>query len=139
MKASILLADAARAHGDGTFSVLRGGVDVLNVPLGEPIVFRGSAVIRVLGSIGEQGDHVFKVRFVNEDGQSISPDIAGGFAIPSAGGTALIVFDFQLFLPRYGRYSFTIAVDSHQLDDLVVTAKEADAKQSGANPKGPNR
>src|SRR5262245_48712952 len=105
MKAFILLADAARAHGDGTFSLLRGGIDRVWALRTDPITFQGSIVVRFRASLSESGSHEFKVRVMNEDGESIAQDITGSFNIPEGGGTGQIIGDCSFILPRYGRYT----------------------------------
>lgn len=133
MRGFILLADAARVHPDGTFSLLRGGIDRVQVPRTQPIHFRGSVVVRIAGSLSEAGEHEFSLRILNEDGQSIAPDITGRFKIPEGGGGAVAVVDFALVLPSYGRYSFCLLVDRHEIDTWDVRAVEA----KGITDSGP--
>ncbi|MBI4604599.1 MAG: hypothetical protein HY721_21770 [Planctomycetes bacterium] len=133
MKGVLLLADAVRAHPDGTFSLLRGGIDRVHAPRTQPIHFRGSLVARVVGTLAEAGEHDFQLRILNEEGQSIAPDIIGGFRIPEAGGGAVAVTEFALILPAYGRYTFSLLVDRHELDAWEVRAVEAQTStQSGS-------
>lgn len=77
---------------------------------------------RIVGEMTEAGDHDFQLRILNEDGQSIHPDISGKFKIPDAGGGAVAALDFALILPGYGRYTFALLVDRHQLDAWEVRA-----------------
>jgi hypothetical protein len=125
MKGFILLADAARVHPDGTFSLLRGGIDRVNGPRTQPIHFRGSVVTRIFGTLSEAGDHDLRLRLLNEEGQSIQPDITGGFRIPEGGGGAVAVLDFALILPAFGRYTFSLLVDRHELDTWELRAVES--------------
>jgi hypothetical protein len=135
MRGFILLADAARSHPDGTFSLLRGGIDRVNVPRTQPIHFRGSIVARIFGTLSEAGAHDFRLRILSEDGQSIVPDISGGFRIPEGGGGAVAVVDFALILPAYGRYTFSLLVDRHELDTWEIRAVEQQSTtQSGERP-----
>src|SRR3990167_5274284 len=116
VKAFLLLADAAKPHPDGTFSLLRGGISELHVPSNKPVTFKGSVVARIVGNLGESGPHEFKMVCVNEDGASVAPDLSGNFDFPSKGGTVHLIWDLQLVLPKHGMYEFSIAVDKHQLD-----------------------
>jgi len=125
MKGFILVADAARAHPDGTFSLLRGGIDRLRTPSNQPIQFRGAVVARIVGRTPESGPHEFRIRVLNEDGQSVAPDINGSLNVPEGGGAANIVGEFTLILPTYGRYTFALLVDKQEVDSWEVRAEKA--------------
>ncbi len=136
MKAFIFLADAAVVHPDRTFSVLRGGISQVTAPRTQPIVFRGAAVVRVVGRLSEAGSHDIVIRVLNEDGQSIAPDITSTFEVPEGGGAAQIVVSFGFVLPSYGRYSFTVAVDRQEQDTWELRAvPPAPTAGSGAAPE----
>ncbi len=128
VKATLILADAASAHPDGTFSLLRGGITEVNVPPNRPAAFLGALVARVPRSMSETGTHAVKIGCVNEDGGEVAPPIEGGFEIPPQGGASQLVLSMQLALPRLGRYEFAIAIDKHQLDTWAFEAKEAKPK-----------
>ena len=130
MKGFLLLADAARAHPDGTFSLLRGGVDQVFSPRTQPFQFRGSVVARIMGDLSEAGAHDFQLRILNEDGQAIVPEITGQFSIPDGGGVGVAIMDFALILPSYGRYTFALNVDKQKLDSWEVRASETPENQS---------
>lgn len=127
MKAWILLADAASAHPDGTFSLLRGGITELNVPRGQPLVFQGAFVARVSGSIGDAGPHQLAIRVTNEDGKSVAPNLDGAFTIPPGGGATQVVARFNLSFPAYGRYTFFLTIDRQQADSWDIRAQEPPA------------
>lgn len=124
MRGFLIIADAARVHPDGTFSLLRGGVDQVFAPKTQPVQFRGSMVARIAGDLSEAGTHEIQLRILNEDGQTIVPDITGQFAIPDGGGVGVTVIDFALILPAYGRYTFALNVDKQKLDAWEVRATE---------------
>ena len=133
MKAFLLLADAARPHPDGTFSLIRGGITEVNVPKNQAAGFRGTLVARIMGSRGESGPHEFKLMCVNEDGQPVAPEMSGTFNIPLQGSAVQLIWDLQLALPNRGRYEFTVTVDRHQLDTWSLDVKDAtDASQMKA-------
>ena len=127
MKAWIVLADAASAHPDGTFSLLRGGITELNVPKGQPLVFQAAFVARVLGSIGDAGEHRLEIRVTNEDGQPVAPNVEGSFSIPAGGGATQVVASFNLRFPEYGRYTFWLTIDRQQADSWEIRAQEPPA------------
>ena len=131
MKATLLLCDAASAHPDGTFSVLRGGITEVNVPPNKPVVFRGALVARITGTRGESGKHTFKIVCLTEDGAEVSPPFTGEFDVPPQGGNANICLSMQLALPRVGHYEFSIMVDNHQLEVWPLKAQEAKPAPSG--------
>lgn len=124
MKAFLLVADAARPHPDGTFSLLRGGISEVHVPRDKPVTFKGAVIARIVGSRGESGPHEFKMQCVNEDGASVAPDLSGSFDLAPHGGSVHLIWDLQLVLPRHGRYECSLAVDRHQLDSWILEAKE---------------
>jgi len=125
MKGFLLVADAARIHPDRTFSLLRGGIDRLQTPANKPITFRGAVVARIAGTMTEAGPHQFRIRVLNEDGQPVAPDINGTMHVPEGGGAANIVAEFSLILPAYGRYTFCLLVDKHEVDTWEVRAEKA--------------
>ena len=61
---------------------------------------------------------------MDEDGGSITPDVAANFEIPPKGGALHLVMEVQTIFPRLGRYEFLISVDKHQLDSWSLDAKE---------------
>jgi len=124
VKAWILLADAASAHPDGTFSLLRGGITELNVPRGQPLAFQGAFVVRVFGSIGDAGPHELAIRVTSEDGKSVAPNLQGNFNIPPGGGATQVVASFNLIFPAYGRYTFFLTIDRQQADSWEIKAQE---------------
>ena len=124
MQATVILADAATTHPDGTFSLLRGGITNVHVPPDKPIVFRGALVARIVGRPGEDGPHNFKIVCIDEDGRSVSPDFTGTFEVPRGGGAINLALNMQLTLPKFGRYTFSVMVDRNQLVDWTLEAKE---------------
>jgi hypothetical protein len=125
MKAVILMADAASAHPDGTFSLLRGGVTEVNIPRGQPILFRGAFVLRVTGTGAEEGSHRLRIRILSEDGQPVAPDMDGEFVIPRGGGATQVVANFAIVFPRHGRYTFAVTVDGSERETWEMRAQEA--------------
>jgi len=92
-----------------------------------PLHFRGSLVVRIVGTSSDEGVHEFRLRILNEDGKPIAPDISGSVRIPLGGGGAVFVADFALVLPGYGRYTFSLLVDRHELDTCQLRAVESEA------------
>ena len=122
MKASIILADAVSANPDGTFSLLRGGIDRVRIPNGQPCVFRGGIVTRVTASTSEIGAHDFKIMCVDDDGVSVMPPLSGKFNIKEAGG-AVLAASLQMTFPKPGRYSFSVTINKQELDTQLLSVK----------------
>jgi len=116
MKAKLLLADAAVNHPDGTFSLLRGGIERINVAPNKPPFLKAALIARIEATVGEKGKHSFRLVCIDEDGSSVLPDLEGNFEVPEKGGNTHLVLNIQGVFPRLGRYSFIIAVDGHELD-----------------------
>lgn len=127
MKAFILLADAASAHPDGTFSLLRAGITDVSVPKGQPLVFHGAFVARIVGTIGDAGSHSLAIRVTTEDGKPVAPDVQGQFTIPSGGGATQVVASFNMVMPAYGRYTFWLSVDRKEADSWEIRVQEPPA------------
>src|SRR5262245_42940969 len=124
MKAFILLADAASAHPDGTFSLLRGGITEVNVPMGQALVFHGAFVVRIVGTLADAGQHTMAIKVITEDGKSVAPDVQGQFAIPAGGGATQVVASFNMVLPAYGKYVFWLSVDRAEADSWEMRVRE---------------
>lgn len=127
MKGTLLVADSARRHPDGTFSLLRGGIDRLEMAPGQPIVHRGSVVVRLHGDETDAGKHEFVLKVEAKNGEKIAPDLAGAFEIPKTGGGAVVAFDFGFQIPGPGPYRFVLLSDGKELDSWRVDVVTASA------------
>lgn len=130
MEAFIILADAATEHPDGTFSLLRGGVDQVFAP-GEPVFFRGGLVARIKSTVSEAGEHSFALKCTNFDGGAIIPPIEGGFVVPDNGGGTQFVLNFGFRLPKFGKYVFALLIDNQEMDSWTVTALKVKEQAQG--------
>ncbi len=89
-------------------------------------------VVGIHATLAETGEHDFVLRTLNEDGQSIIPDVTGQFRVPEGGGGAVIVADLVFQLPSYGRYTFRLIVDRQELAHAELHAIPVETKtQSG--------
>lgn len=122
MKAFIFLADAVSSNGDGTFSVLRGGIDRLNVPEGQPCFFRGGFVVRVTAAASELGDHEVRIMCVDEDGVSVMQPVNGRIQIKEPGG-ACVALNLQLIFPKPGRYTFSATIGKTEVDTCALLVR----------------
>jgi hypothetical protein len=119
MKAQLILADAVSSHPDGTVSLLRGGIDHVTVPEGQPCIFKGGLAARFTAGASEVGRHEFKIKCVNEDGVGVGLEAAGNFEIRQLGGVSL-GFSLELIFPRPGAYTFSVSVDRSELDTYTL-------------------
>ena len=123
MKGSLLLAEAATAHQDGTVSVLRAGIThVWGTAV--PINFGGVMVVRIEPDVGDQGPHGFDLKVLDEDGATILPPLAGRFDAPKGGGSVSFILGVGLSFPRFGRFVFVLRIDNVQSDTWIVTTKK---------------
>ncbi len=130
MKGVLIVADSARIHGDGTFSLLRAGIDKVQIPAGQELIHRGSVAMRISGGPEDAGKHQFVLRVESKPGSPVAPDIAGGFELPPGGGATVTALDFGFRLPDAGTYRFVLLCDGKELDSWkveLVTAMVATA------------
>ncbi|MFH1421536.1 MAG: hypothetical protein ABIH42_02320 [Planctomycetota bacterium] len=125
MKVFMLMSDAAVAHKeDGTFSILRGGINEVHVPSNHPVNFRGALVIRISAPPSEKGHHSYKLVCIYEDGEPVAPDLNGEFTIPERGRNINIVLNIQLDFTKIGKYEFKIFIDKTEQDSWPITVKK---------------
>lgn len=119
MKARLILADAATAHPDGTFSVLRAGITHI---WGEapPYAIQGALVVRIEAEMVDKGPHRFDIRCMNQDGAEAMPSIQGTFEVPQGGGVNNFVLSFSGAFLKPGTYLYSIRVDEVEQDRWTV-------------------
>jgi len=125
MKATLLLAESATVHPDGTFSVLRAGIThIWGTP--SPVVpFRGALVFRIEATAVDEGQHEFDLRCIDIDGTQVGPTLQGQFQAPKGGGVNNVILNTSLGFPKHGRFSFVARIDKVERDQwtLVVGDK----------------
>ncbi len=134
MDAFILLADAASQHPDGTFSVLRAGVDRV-FSTAEPLGFRGALIARVKATRNEAGEHGFSLRCTDLDGHAVMPPIEGRFLVPPGGGGLQFIVNLGLQLPRFGQYAFVLFLDGREQDSWTLTAVRVEPQPHAGPPQ----
>lgn len=128
------LADAAATPPDNKLYILGGGID--NIQVGQaPLVHPALALVVKLKLHAMECDqqHHLRIELWDEDGQAIGPQVGGEFSatrstMPSRPSFVQLVINFvgQHF-PRFGSYTFNIAVDGQVLKvvplyiDRIVT------------------
>jgi hypothetical protein len=114
----MILAEAASAHPDNTYSMLRGGIDRYSRQQGQPpIVNSGAIIVRINGDRNEVGQHVMTVVLQNEQGQTQPPAFPQiNFTVAPGGGTYIAVLNLTgLPLPPTGIYFFRVLVDGNEV------------------------
>jgi hypothetical protein len=134
---SILLCDSAVPHPDGTFSLLRGGIDNWNVQ-SFPTQIRLSFVIIIELLSTEVGrTRTAELDIIDADGNRILPQARIQFSIPIQVNTTRYKFNLVgglgIQIPRAGRFSLEIAVDGNHLSSTEFRVNQA------AQPLPPNQ
>ena len=119
----VTLCDAATDSG-GKLNIL-GCFDcvwVRQVPATHP---HCAIALRLRFSRVEEGDHRFRVTFMDEDGQAVVPTIDGSLSVqfgPNDESTIanLILNIQQIKLANYGQYSIDVAIDGRQEASLPL-------------------
>ena len=130
VKATLILADAARTHPDGTFSLLRGGIDRVTFHPARPPVLRATLMARITCRSGEDGEHTFQLRLMDQDGNVIGPEHSGSFTVPRQGGKHQISLDLQMVLPGEGVYEFVVTIDGSVQDTWPITVVKATPEEA---------
>jgi hypothetical protein len=132
MKVNLLLAESGVVHPDGTFSVLRGGINKVAAPK-PPVPLMGVLAIRFEIEPAEGGaNHAFEISAMDEDGKEIAPRLSGQFNAPKGGGFSNLLLSFQMLFPRFGRFVFNVTVDKILRESWAVTAVEQPEKKREA-------
>jgi len=132
---SILLCGAATPHPDGTFSLLRGGIDVWGVPSFPAPVQFGLIVIFELSSTEVGGTHCVELDVIDEDGKKIVPQAKIPFTIPARANTTrykfnLVIGNSVIQIPKTGTYSVHVGVDGRDLSSTEFQIVQASTPQA---------
>jgi hypothetical protein len=118
----MILADAATANLDNTFSLLRGGISQLNVVKDSPALFKGALVIRIWGTEADAGPHDLTILCTEPNGEPIFK-LHGKdkFTLSPKGGSVHSVIELGLAFPRPNIiYKFSVLVDDVELADWPI-------------------
>ncbi len=134
---SILLCEHASAHPDGTFSLLRGGIDNWNVAAFPAQTRFGFVVILELLSTEVGRPHTAELDIIDEDGNRILPQAKISFSIPVRVNVTrykwnLVGGDMMVSIPKSGKYSLQVGVNGHHLSSVefrVVQAAQQNQQQ----------
>jgi hypothetical protein len=128
MQISIILCDFASPHPDGTFSLLRGGIDRVTCRSGGPLVFHGTLLVHIRPDLDDYGKEFgWSVSMVNADGAASCPPDTGVMNFPSGAGAGAgsgagekkihsfnIVSVFNVVFSKIGRYEIRLRINGEQ-------------------------
>jgi hypothetical protein len=85
----------------------------------------------------EEGDHRFRVNFMDEDGQAVVPTIDGSltvhFGLNDESTIANLILNIQqIKLAKYGQYSIDVAIDGRQEASLPLFVRKPPQQASSA-------
>lgn len=129
---SILLCSAATPHPDGTFSLLRGGVDTWGVASVPAQVQFGLVVILELVSTEAGAQHLMELDVIDADGNRVVAPIKIPFSIPVRANTTrykfnLVIGNGTIQIPKIGTYSVQVGVDGRNLSYTELQIVQAPA------------
>lgn len=131
MKGKLILAEAATGHPDGTFSVLRAGLNQVSSDT-LPTSLNGALVARIETDLADQGPHQFELRCMDADGKQMIQPIQGNFDAPQGGGNTNLILGIGIPLPKAGRYEFVLRVDNVVQDSWAFTVTIVAPAKQGA-------
>ncbi len=132
MDANIFIAEHVSFHGDGTFSLLRGGIDQFRGDPGEQTPVSGRLFVMIHADRHESGDHEFKLSVIDVDGNRVAPDIEGEFQVPDGGGRSKFQVPFRFGIDNPGTYEFGFAING----DIKSRWKFEINKESNTDSEG---
>jgi hypothetical protein len=124
MYGQMIIAEHASVHPDGTFSMLRAGIDRFRAP-SRPVAFRGFLVVRIVADVGEEGEHQFDLRCLNMDGMQALPSVEGQFVTPPGGGSTNLILGLDVAFGEAGRFTWYLRVDRQVVTELPITVEVA--------------
>jgi hypothetical protein len=127
---SILLCESATPHPDGSFSVLRGGIDNWNAQSFPTQIRFSFVVILELLSTEVGKTHIAELDIIDADGNRVVPQAKIPFTIPIRVNVTrykwnLVVGNMAVSITKIGRYSLQIGVDGHNLSSIEFQVIQA--------------
>lgn len=126
MRGTVIVAESASVHPDGTFSMLRGHITQVSGPQ-FPLGLPGALVILIEAEAAEDGPHNFEIRGMDEDGKEGGPRLSAQFNVPKGGGNVALTFGFDLQFKKPGRHEFVLKIDNQVKHAAVITAVNTSA------------
>jgi len=132
---SMLLCGAATPHPDGTFSLLRGGIDTWGVASFPAQVQFGLVVILELVSTEVGMAHLLELDVIDADGNRVVPQTKIPFSMPVRANTTrykfnLVIGNGVIQIIKIGTYSVQVGVDGHNLSSTEFQVVHAPTPQA---------
>jgi hypothetical protein len=132
---SMLLCGAATPHPDGTFSLLRGGIDTWGVAAVPTQVQFGLVVILELFSNEVGVGHLLELDVIDADGNRVIPQTKIPFSIPPRANTTrykfnLVIGNGVVQIIKTGTYSVQVGVDGRNLSSTEFQVVQAPSPQT---------
>jgi hypothetical protein len=131
MNLVLLVSDAGAIHPDGTFSILRGGIDRVWAST-FPAVFKGTILVRFQAEPSESATHSWRLCVIDEDGKHVAPNLEGTFTVPESGGNGQFLIGFNIPFKEAGSYSFQVSIDQHLMQAWPFRVIQAEQKKESA-------
>jgi hypothetical protein len=133
---SVVLCSAATPHPDGTFSLLRGGVDTWGVVSFPAQIQFGLVVILELLSTEVGIPHLLELDVIDADGHRVIPQTKIPFSIPVRTNTTRYKFNLVMGngvvqVIKIGTYSVQVGVDGRNLSSTEFQIVQAAPPQAG--------
>jgi len=130
----ITLCESATRHPDGTFSLLRGGIDSWAAPQ-FPVTITCTVVVTIELSISETNQaHTVGLDIIDEDGARLLPQAKIHFSNPKNEHLTKfknnIMGTISVSVPKAGRYSLDVSVDGTQLSSYEFQAIQTLGQQA---------
>lgn len=127
---SIFLCDSATSHPDGTFSLLRGGIDNWNMQAFPTQIRFSFVVILELVSTEVGRTHIAELDIIDADGNRLLPQAKIPFSIPIRVNVTRYKWNLvgdNMIIPvaKTGKYSLQIGVDGHNLSSVEFQVVQA--------------
>jgi hypothetical protein len=135
MKSLLVVAEYVTVNPDGTFAMLRGGINKLTAAQ-YPWVFPLGFITRVVGDFGEEGRHDFRLVIIDYDGREIAK-AEGAFEISSEQRVFNCGVNLRVKLERPGGISVRLIIDRQLAYDWPLQVVVASPKTAppGAEPE----
>jgi len=128
VKATLLLADAVTAHEDGTFTVLRGGINLTTGQGQGPFLFNGGMLVRLIFAKTELGRHDVMVTCVNDKGEACTDHFSRSVVVTEQRRVFSLCVAIMMAIPQVGRYKFVLSVDGRPVEEWPLEARSVGAK-----------
>ena len=131
----ITLCESATRHPDGTFSLLRGGIDSWAAPQ-FPVTITCTVVVTIELSLSETDQlHTVGLDIIDEDGNRLLPQAKIQFSNPKAAHLTKfknnIMGNISIPVKKPGRYSLDVSIDGVQATSYEFQAVQTQSSGGG--------